>query len=258
MSAKACTMERGYSLLELSVVLTILAVFAGGVATFLSSDQKGRNIAFTNERLSEIEESLKRYYVKNGYIPCPASRTLAESSASFGTSTDCAAAATAGVADIPAVSAQPEDEIRIGMVPFRELGLSPRYAYDAWNNRIGYIVVKNLATSADLYAEFITTSNNGIIQVIDSVGGDSLIPSDTSTYVAYVLYSAGSDNRGAYNQTGVVGLACGGTADSENCDGDDVFIDVNVNETTTAASYFNDFVRWATNDSLTIFEEISE
>lgn len=258
MAEKTRSLKNGYSLLELSVVLAILALFAGGVATFLGSDQKGRNIKFTADRLEEIDESLKRYFVKNGHIPCPARRTLAESNASFGTSTDCTAAAPAGTTDVDADSALPEDQIRIGMIPFRELGLSPRYAYDAWNNRIGYAVVKSLATDNNVYSEFITESEDGIIRLLDGPSGDSLIPGDTTTFVAYVLYSHGSDNRGAHGQTGVVGLACGGTADSENCNDDAIFIDMNVNETTTAASYFNDFVRWATNDDLAIYEENAE
>lgn len=245
--------------MELSVVLAILAVFAGGAATFLNSDKKGKNISFTNTRLEEIDESIKRYFVKNGHIPCPASLTTAESNASFGTSTDCNDTAPAGTTDIDAFSGQTEDQIRIGMVPFRELGLSPRYAYDAWNNRISYTVVKDLAISKDMYDEFITTSDNGIIQVIDSPSGDPLIPGDETVYIAYVLISHGSDNRGAYGPTAALYLTCGSTtADSENCNNDDIFIDMNVNETTTAASYFNDFVRWATNDTLAIFEETAE
>ncbi|MFO1243087.1 MAG: type II secretion system protein [Rickettsiales bacterium] len=261
MQAHYSRTAHGYSLLELSIVLAVLGLFAGGLATFVTRDQSAKNISLTNARLDEIDDAIKRYYVRNGYLPCPASATTAESSASFGASTDCTIAAPAGTTDVTPATGTSTDALRKGVVPFRELGLSPRYMYDAWNNRINYTVIKALTVDRSGYDDFETTTTNGLIQMLDAPSGDSIIPGSTSFFIEYVLVSPGSDQKGGYNQTGALYAVCTPatpTADSENCDGDETYLDMPLNETTTAANYFNDFIKWGSRDDLEIFSESDE
>lgn len=249
--------QHGYSLLEISIVFLILAIFSGGLLQFLASHTDQENIALTKERMDEINESVKRYFVKNGFVPCAAQITLAESNASFGNSTDCSAAAPAGTWEAGATT----NTSRYGMVPFRTLGLSPRYAYDAWGNRIAYGSVKRLSIDDATYNSFTTTLTDGIISVLDSPGGHSLIPSLATVYVTHIIISPGPDKQGAYSNAGAQTAACGATAtaDTENCDyqtgNDRVFLDMPVNNGAVTANFYNDYVRWTTNGDLEIFKD---
>lgn len=249
----------GYSLLELSIVLLILAIFSGGLLQFLASHQEGQNIVLANERLDEINESVKRFYARNGYLPCPAQATRAESNASFGKSTDCSD--TTSIPNGTWEVGSATNTIRIGVVPIRALGLSPRYMYDAWGGKIEYGVIKRLAIDKTTYGSFSTALNDGVIRVLDAPeakGGHSLVPSSTSRFVAYILISAGPDKKGAYGNAGILLNSCGSaTNDAENCNyqsGDDrVFADMPVNTSTTASEFYHDYLRWTTNEDLEVF-----
>lgn len=134
---------RGFSLIEMAVVLLIVALLLGGLLPTVSSQIEQKNRADTRKQLDEIQQALIGFIVINGRLPCPASPT-SNGLESFCTTT------TPGVcgAEIipPAIlpthgrCASPYD----GFVPAATLGITPvdtnGYALDGWSNRIRYAV----------------------------------------------------------------------------------------------------------------------
>jgi prepilin-type N-terminal cleavage/methylation domain-containing protein len=126
---------RGFSLLELAISLTVLAVVAAGILVPLVTQVQQRNIATTETAISDIKDALLGYAAVNGRLPCPA--TLAGATPG-GEAFDTANSGSA---------ANGRCESNWGFVPARTLGVTPvdrnGFALDAWNNRIRYAVAND-------------------------------------------------------------------------------------------------------------------
>jgi prepilin-type N-terminal cleavage/methylation domain-containing protein len=73
----------GFTLIELSVVLLIIALIAGSGVVVGKSALESAQLASTYNRLNTIETALLAFR-QNGRLPCPADGTLAASSSNFG------------------------------------------------------------------------------------------------------------------------------------------------------------------------------
>lgn len=123
--------QRGFTLMELAVVMFIVTLLLGGMLLPLSAQQDVRAYAETQKVLTEARDALLGYAMANGRLPCPASSTSSglESPAGGGTCTN------------------PHD----GFLPSATLGLTPvdssGYLVDGWgsdtSNRIRYALTKS-------------------------------------------------------------------------------------------------------------------
>lgn len=80
-------LQRGFSLLEMAVVLVILSILLGGVLMSLSQAQEGRNRAEAEAQIAELVEALYGFAQANGRLPCPATATSGGLEAPVGGST---------------------------------------------------------------------------------------------------------------------------------------------------------------------------
>ncbi|EDN68442.1 conserved hypothetical protein, secreted [Beggiatoa sp. PS] len=62
---------RGFTLVEIAVVLMILGLLLGGLLIPLSAQMDQQKIRVTQQRLEEIKEALIGFAILNGYLPCP-------------------------------------------------------------------------------------------------------------------------------------------------------------------------------------------
>ena len=129
-------MRRGFSLLELSVVIGIIALIAGVGMNMATGALKAADRVTTQERLNTIKLALDSFGKTYGYLPCPADRTQLPSAATYGTAAATCAAAGAGF-EVAA-------NIAFGAVPVRTLGLPDSYVGDAWGNKLSYGVTTAL------------------------------------------------------------------------------------------------------------------
>jgi prepilin-type N-terminal cleavage/methylation domain-containing protein len=235
---------KGFSLIELAVVLVIIALMAGSVMTLMNRHLDTNRYDKTAETLKRIEEALQRQVMISGYLPCPAALNAAPSSATYGVATDCNAAAPAGTTDISAIAGT-ADDIRIGAVPTRTLNLPDNMLMDAWNMRLTYVVVKDLAIDTTKFNAYVKPASGGVT-VTDATGNPALDPAQAELFSAYAVLSHGNDKKGATVLSGGSATACtAGNMDSENCDGDSTFIDTAFNNSTTIiASFFDDLIVW--------------
>lgn len=236
----------GFSLVEMAVVISILAVMLGGALSVSTRKIETANTKQTNQTLDTLQTALEEYYLRNGFYPCPASATADENTTSFGVASSCGGAVPSGTWE----AGSGTDTIRGGVIPTRTLGLSDHMMYDEWGGRIAYVVVKALAVDSDTFSSFTTALTDGVIRVGDRNANIILDPS-TDNVVAYVLTSRGKDRAGAFARkiTGATPpVICNGSSvDSENCDNSDTtFIDAGIVDTSniTSADHYDDLLRW--------------
>lgn len=164
----------GFTLVELTIVLLIVALLISGMLLPLSIQREIQNTSETQRQLAEIKEALLGFAVANGRLPRPAT-SLADG------------------AENPAPCA--DDAACTGYLPWSTLGVKKT---DAWNKMIRYS-----ATPAHANAVFtLTTIGSKKILTRDSTGttsyliGASGACSLTSPCAPAVIYSAGKNNWG--------------------------------------------------------------
>ena len=118
---------RGFSLVELSVVLVILALIGGVFTSMFMGLYDGRRPTTTRNKLAAIDAALVSFAAVNKRLPCPADGAGVAGTEVFGTQ------------DQPCVNPSR------GVVPWVTLGLTATDIEDAWGTRITYRVNPYLA-----------------------------------------------------------------------------------------------------------------
>lgn len=144
------TQARGFSLIEMAMVLMIIALVLGGLLPTLSSQIEQRQVSETRKQLDEIQQALIGYAVANGRLPCPASNTSNGLESPLGGG-NCS-------------------NFYNGYLPAATLGLngavsSQGLILDAWGNPIRYAVSKWSSTTPNVPYVFTATSGAGMSQV---------------------------------------------------------------------------------------------
>lgn len=235
----------GFTLIELSIVLIIVALLVGSAMSMGSNAIKAAQRVTTQERMATIKMALESYVKVNGYLPCPVDRaqTPRGNPTTFGREIrPCAASG--------ALVRVASNTVDIGAVPVRTLGLPDNYAADAWGNKFTYaatVALETDYTNADAAISIYTGNRTGSNYRVTTnfAGADG-------AGAAYVLVSHGPDGRGAYPlRSASIATACGTPTNNENdidnCDDNDSFWDRIYNDGNLTASYFDDYILWSGN-----------
>jgi prepilin-type N-terminal cleavage/methylation domain-containing protein len=266
--------ERGFSMIELCITLTIagvlLATAAAGAKPFVAKYNAATNTA----RMAAIVSALDTYRTANGHYPCPAEPVHAAGTAARGTAGDCSDTSVAlgnvaaGVSykagalydhdGNPSTAPQPL-RVREGAVPFRALGIPLEETADTYGRQFRYAVPELLAVDKATYDGSLDFSNLTLLDESDTEVGE------VATQTRYVVLSHGKDGRGAYvHGSGVAYLPCiAGRKDSNNCGAETNPAAVYrvaqraIPSDITAANFFDDLVTWqrpaaAASSSLTV------
>jgi prepilin-type N-terminal cleavage/methylation domain-containing protein len=231
--------QSGFSLLEMSIVLSIMAIVMAGALPFLLESGKSEDADDTVARMDAIEKAMAAYYTEKNSLPCPSDIRAEPETAAFGT------AVMAGGCQSPGVSAD-QGTIRGGGVPVKDLGLSDEYAFDGWGRKIDYHIDARAANPS-------TFRYSGTLAVRD-MNGNAL-----TTTATYVLVSHGPNGHGGYTRANDTRFDAGSTsmAEAENCNNggdpcnapyDGVFVkNVPVQENADdSSSFYDDVVRYRT------------
>src|SRR5512135_914574 len=195
------TLQRGFTLIEMAIVLVIITILLGGLVVPLSAQIQARRIAETNKTLEEARDALVGYAMTHRtlvgnkpYLPCPDANGD-------------------GIEDARTANQCPQ---QIGFLPWITLGTGSQ---DAWGNRL-------------LYATNSAVSNDSVgidSTVVPSASWNQVCSSHTcATVIAanlpVVLVSLGPNGWGAHNVNGGTLAAPSGTDELENLDGDNLFV----------------------------------
>jgi len=239
-------MERGFSLVELAVVMVIVGLLLGGMIATLSVQIDQRNHSETQFRLEAAREALLAYAIANGRLPCPATSASAGAEVRLATGV-CGATGTAfdyygGVSG----------GVTGGLLPAVTLGFQPvdtsGFAIDAWGNRIRYAV--SMVTTPAHPANFTNRTNL-------QTNGLGVLPNDLvvcSESPATVAAAACDANKSVTNTLTVVAIvfstgkngATGGTGTNEarNVDGNALFVSRTPDPATATGGEFDDLLVW--------------
>ncbi|MEQ1519278.1 MAG: prepilin-type N-terminal cleavage/methylation domain-containing protein [Usitatibacteraceae bacterium] len=150
--------QRGFSLVEIAVVLVIISVLAAIVVVPIATQVEQRRSEETQKQLETIKEALMGFAIASGRLPCPAT------------------AASNGTEAFAALGTPANGSCQqfVGFLPAVSLGLSPvdsnGFAVDGWGlqqNRIRYAVssrgvVANTPAACTTTVANILTSTNGM------------------------------------------------------------------------------------------------
>lgn len=217
---------RGFTLIELAIVLVIITILIGGLAVPLSAQIQARRIAETRKVMEEAREAIIGYammypsYDPNRRIlPCP------DTDGDGKENRDPAGDKCIGAA---------------GWLPWVDLGVAP---HDAWGNRLRYAVVSQFAERAN---GFPFPPPLPATLAICSI--HSCLPSapDVAANVAFVLVSHGPNGWGARNVNGSTLAAPNALNKDElaNLDSGRVYVTRAPSKPGDAAGEFDDLVQW--------------
>ncbi len=211
------TSQRGFSLVELSIVLVIVALLSSSLMFGLSAQRDAAANLEARTQLDMAKEALLGFAITNGRLPCPATPTLANTDTN------------AGIED--RTNAASPCNRRYGVLPWVTLGLPET---DPWGQRLTYYADSAFTgpLSAGVLASF----------TLDTVGNANIKDNPVSGYnvaseLPAVLLSHGPRSDGGYQSTGTkLGTPTGDEA--ENADLNTTFI------SHTASTNFDDLVTW--------------
>ncbi len=206
--------QHGFTLIELAIALAIVGLLLGGLSVPLSKRLAEQQYAETQDRIDKAMEALVGFALINGRMPCPdISTTVTDNRDGLedqGTSggTRCGVGANTGTFNY--TNSSDVNGASWGDLPWKTLGVSPPNNADAWNNRLRYAVVTNLATidsgDANSFNEDVLATTT-MLQVrcgnpatttpTTAAPGCTAATYTVSDNAAFVVYSVGSNGWGA-------------------------------------------------------------
>lgn len=233
-------LTRGFSLIELSIVVAILSVVAALGLEAAANFVNRTSTSVSKERLQVVDEAVAKFYKIYGRLPCPDTRTAAPAAAGWGTE-NCAPAL-----QVPNTSTLAGGGLYLGGVPWRTLNIPMMYSLDGFGSKFNYVVTFNLTTAggSSTVANRFSSLGGALTAAQQGIGGIEVrtgvleqpcpagvatkcqIVADPSvgTGAAYFIFSSGADQRGAVSARGGALPACAVTTantdrrvDANNC-----------------------------------------
>ncbi len=195
--------RKAYSLLELSIVITIISILITGAMSTATSTINSSKNKVTRQKLEIIYKAIGNFVSANGRLPCPANLTLLESGASYGQEVSGCSSMTSNANGIFVSATSPN--LIYGMVPVTTLGLSNNFGEDEFETKISYVIDKNFTTSANQsVAPDLSQSNFSTQAMVNTSNNITIAEKDGSTQfnpltnAFIVLISHGANKGGGY------------------------------------------------------------
>ncbi len=185
--------HRGFTLIEMALVLVVLGLLLGGLLQPLSLQTDNSRRRLTKLRLQQVNEALIGYALVNGHLPCPDTDNDGRENR---VQRHCA-------------GDDPQKPVWHGTLPWLDLGIG---AEDAWGMRYRYAVSATFTDNGAAPLPVFDLDSQGAIEVVNGL----------DRAPALVL-SHGANTRGGLSVNGSRHAAPTGAFERENSDGDDRF-----------------------------------
>lgn len=202
--------QRGFSLLELSLVLVIMALLSGGMLASFSAQRANSENQEALRQLDSARESIYGFALTRGRLPCPATPTLASTDANAGRE-NCT--------------------LQHGVLPWVELALPES---DPWGRRFTYYAGNQFTAALPSGAlSSFSLATSGTANVKDTATASYNIAAELPA----VLLSHGKSGAGGYQTSGSKLSGASGD-EAENADADLSFV------SHTPTAQFDDLLVW--------------
>lgn len=202
--------SRGFTLVEMAFVIVLFGLIVASFTQVYSQYIQRQKIELTKVNVNNVASAIGNFRTMYGRYPCPAPLNDNRNSSTYGRETNCTTQTippgqfAGGVfiqeridqIDInpdPAVTDNIRPRVRIGFVPFRELGLEESEVYDGYDRRLMYVVTERLAVD-----DTFNTVHGGI--EITNENGNSIIDPPQSAH--FTVFSYGSNQAGSFGRAG--------------------------------------------------------
>ena len=216
------TPQRGFTLIELAIVLVIITILISGLAVPLSAQIQARRTTETRQTLDEARKAVLGYAMTHladtpgrRYLPCP------DTDGDGHENRDPATKACA----------QPA-----GLMPWVDLGTAPQ---DAWGNRLRYAVVLQYADAVSGFS-----ASTPLPVSLNVCTTHTCASPDVAGNVVFVLVSHGPNGWGASNVNGNTLTAPSGPDELDNLDGNGTYISRAPTKPGSAGGEFDDITTW--------------
>jgi len=241
-----CRKNGGFSLIELALVMALLGLLMDGALMEYRIYSHQKAFQETDSRKETLDSAFQRYFMQNSKLPCPADPTLSIDDPNAGKA-QCAV--TGGIKSVSSPRFSPLGvpyNILIGGVPYVDLGISYKEAFDGWGGGLGYAVTQELTTA---YA-----NDSGGIMIkkydVPTATEYTLLRDNIPANNDLAVWSFGPNMAGAYNTAGKLLAPCAtGSLEEVNCNGGATLRDYDslMSYKTGSPQYFDDrFLLWET------------
>lgn len=233
--------NKGFSTLELSIVLIIFGMVMGAVLTTLSFYNKQKSVTDTAEAFDVSTSAVVTFQGNNGRYPCPAAPQAARGTANYGREQvngagNCITGNGVVVASTPGLDQDGngiDDRVFIGALPFatmldpdnnpltddgvQEVPLTDKSSYDGYNQKLTYAVSENLTritTYNDSYGAInvVDENSNTLVREREDDNNNGVLDAgeddnnngilDAAQFAHFVIVSHGENGRGSYTSNG--------------------------------------------------------
>jgi type II secretory pathway pseudopilin PulG len=179
-----------FSLLELSIVITIAAILVTGAMAVSINKVNNAKVSQTKSNIEKIYKALGSYLRANGKLPCPAPITVLKSdTANYGVAATTCTSATTGI-----YATTGNSKLFYGMVPVKTLNLNLDMAEDGFGSKLAYVVNSDF-TNATNFGASTSLSNLITVQDVTNSGVDKVITSEA----IFAIINYGPNKSGAFN-----------------------------------------------------------
>ena len=217
--------KRGFSLIELSIVILIVSILITGSLGISKTAINNSKVKVTKERMDAVYQAFANFLATNRRLPCPAVMTTAKGAAGYGSE-----AATPGDCINTFVSSVNAPHLSYGMVPIAALGLDQDMAEDGFGTKFTYVVDKRFTKqSSNIFAADGFEITKGIPSEADNsstdlygidVQGPALAPLLSNKNGVLLLLSHGANKFNGFNATGTAQNGASAVAGEYNKDED--------------------------------------
>jgi len=228
--------QKGFTLIELAIVLVIVGVLIGSFIGSLTQRIENSRIAETEDQLEEIKTALLGYAYTNGHLPCPDCFSIFPGG--------CLGGGTArdGIEDRNGAFCGSNS---VGTLPWVTLGLAKS---DAWGTRYRYWVDPTYSEAPPGTVFTLTTVSATLGQIDERASDDTI--DDLADGIVAVVISHGKNAYGGITTSSIAkeAIPAANVDEGENVDLDSTFISRPPSGVgaTTAGGEFDDILTWIT------------
>ncbi len=226
----------------MAIVLVIFGFMSASAMQVYTLYKKGEIVDQNNISLLRAKQAVGDFREMYGRYPCPARMDAIRGNVDYGYESrnagtgNCQAVAGGVLTATSNNGALPNQDVFIGILPFRQLNLPEKLVSDGYKNRISYAVTGLLAND--------TTYNDiwGGVTIIDFNNNSATNPPNSAHFI---VLSYNQNDGGAITQNGMITTPCPvATPETENCDNDSTFrVGLRQND-------FDDLIEYSVSDNI--------